>query len=122
MVQETCLWSVYFLGSCKGHVLTMLRLNVWPILNSIPDGALIFLKTESIWSKKHVFGVSMFWDPVNAKNGPCYDYVWPILTSIPPRYLIFSRLSQYGPRNMSLECLHFGTIHELCFDHFETLF
>ena len=55
------------LGQCFDHVKSMFgislaqyRLELWT-----------FFKTESIWPKKHVLGVSMFWDPIHAMYWLC---------------------------------------------------
>ena len=40
-------------------------------------------KTESTWSKAHVYGVSIFLDHVRAMYRQCWDHVWPSFTTIP---------------------------------------
>ena len=50
------------LEPCFDHVKTMFGLSLAPYQLDL----IFFFKTESIWSKKHVLGVSMFLDPVNA--------------------------------------------------------
>ena len=92
------------LGQCFDHVKTIFglslaqyRLELW-----------IFFKTESIWSKKHVLGVSMFLDPVNAIYWPCWNYIWYSITSGLAGALKLSRLRQCGWKHTSIVGLMYG--------------
>ena len=70
----------------------------------------IFFKIESIWSKKHVPGVSMFFDPVNAIYWPCWNYIWYSITSGLAGALKLSRLSQCGWKHTSMMWLMYGPL------------
>ena len=101
MVKSLCLWSVYFVDPVR----TMLRPCFASLYFQTCQSTKIF-KTESKWSKAHVYGSSIF----GTMPGPWWDHLWPSFTYRPERALKFSRLSQHGLLPMSLERLSLGTM------------
>ena len=67
-----------------------------------------------------------------AIKGPGFGYllylcfylfeIWPSFTFEPAKALKFSTLGKYGLRNISMECLLFGTISGPCLDHVGSMF
>ena len=56
---------------------------------------LLYIQTDSSWSKAHVHAMTTFWDHVSAMFGQYWSYIWPYYNSKPAKAPKFLRQSQY---------------------------